>query len=610
MKAPPPVLPPSGSAEEIRGLIVQLRATERRLLDLTGGEVDAVVDGEGRTFLLQRAQEQLRLDDAVKQTALLGTDRRERILSTALSAMTDFAQIFDREGKLLFVNRPLLELWGLPLEAVVGRNFHDLGFPDELAAKLLGQVQRVLATGESITDEVVYSSPEGVQGRYEYIFSAAFAADGTVDFVVGSTRDVTERRRLEEQLRQTQKMEAIGTLAGGIAHDFNNILAAINGHTELALVIPDGNPAIRAHLESVAQAARRATDLVRQILTFSRQQPLERRPLQLVPVVAETLKLLRATIPSSIEFETVLPSENLTVLADATQIHQVLMNLGTNAWHAMKEGSGRLTVTLERCVIDAAHAAVQSGIRPGVYARVCVADTGQGMSPATLQRIFDPFFTTKAPGEGTGLGLAVVRGIMDSHEGAITVTSAPGAGTAFYLYFPAQADAAPPVGADAAPTPRGRGERILLVDDEEMLARLGQQTLAELGYEAEIATDPTVALAAFRCDPHRLALVITDQTMPRMTGLALAGELLRIRPDLPIILTTGYNQLLNPARIQAEGLRQVLLKPFTMDQLAAAVWAALAAPSPVGGPSDPLEPVPAAAVPAAAVALAADAATA
>lgn len=252
------------------------------------------------------------------------------------------------------------------------------------------------------------------------------------------------------------------------------------------------------------------------------------------------------------------------------------MNLGTNAWHAMKDRTGCLMkVTLERCVVDATHAAIQAGVRPGVYARLSVSDTGSGMDQATLRRIFEPFFTTKSPGDGTGLGLAVVHGIMDTHEGAITVYSQPGEGTVFHLYFPAHRGEASLAGPEKGPALRGGGERILFIDDEELLVQFGEKALVSLGYNVEIATDPREALARVRADPHHLALVITDHTMPRMTGLALAGELQQLRPELPIILTTGYSQAITEECLAAAGIRQLLLKPFTLHSLAEAVKAAL-----------------------------------
>jgi CheY-like chemotaxis protein/anti-sigma regulatory factor (Ser/Thr protein kinase) len=372
-------------------------------------------------------------------------------------------------------------------------------------------------------------------------------------------------------------MEAIGTLAGGIAHDFNNILAAINGYTELARMILRDNPDVREHLGAVLQAASRATDLVRQILAFSRQEPAERRPIHLRPDVAESLKLLRATIPSTIEFDMSLATDAPMVLADATQIHQILMNLGTNAWHAMKDRTSRLHVTLEKCVLDETHAATQPGLRPGVYARVSVGDTGCGMDQATLGRIFEPSFTTKPPGEGTGLGLAVVHGIMDNHDGSLTVYSQPGEGTVFHLYFPAHAGEATGVAAEEGPVSRGHGERVLFVDDEEVLVRLGQKTLAALGYEVEVATQPAAALAMVRADPQRFALVLTDLTMPGMTGLVLATRLLQVRPGLPIVLMTGYSASLTSERVEAAGIRQLLLKPTSIHSLGAAAHAALSA---------------------------------
>jgi CheY-like chemotaxis protein len=285
--------------------------------------------------------------------------------------------------------------------------------------------------------------------------------------------------------------------------------------------------------------------------------------------------LLRASVPSTIEFGTSFAADAPTVFADTTQIHQVLMNLGTNACHAMKDRTGRLEVKLENFVVDSVIAATQPQLRPGVYARISVSDTGPGMDPATLRRIFEPFFTTKPRGEGTGLGLAVVHGIMDTHDGAITVYSQPGDGTVFHLYFPAHAGEAAVTAADDQPLPLGDGARLLFVDDEESLVQLGKKTLVTLGYQVEIATQSAAALAMVRADPQRFALVLTDLTMPETTGLQLASELLKIRPGLPIILMTGYSASLTPERVRAAGIRQLLLKPTSMRSLGTAVHAAL-----------------------------------
>jgi DNA-binding NtrC family response regulator len=416
------------------------------------------------------------------------------------------------------------------------------------------------------------------EGAVDYLIKDRLARLGpAVSQALESRRLYAEHRNLEEQFRQAQKMEAIGTLAGGIAHDFNNILSAMIGYTQLSQLVLKENPEVRGYLNAVLQATSRATDLVRQILTFSRQQPQERHPIQLHPVVDETLKLLRSSIPSTIEFDLSLATDGPTVFADATQIHQILMNLGTNAWHAMKDRPGRLQVKLEKCLVDAAQATTQSQLKPGLYARLSVSDTGCGMDQATLRRIFEPFFTTKPPGEGTGLGLAVVHGIMKDHDGAVTVSSQPGDGTKFQLYFPAHAGEALAATVEQGPVPRGHGERVLFVDDEEVLIELGRKTLAELGYEVEAAMHPSVALAMVRADPQRFALVVTDQTMPGMTGLVLAGELLKIRPKLPVIITTGYSAALTAAQVEAVGIRQLLFKPITLQSLGMAMHTALSA---------------------------------
>jgi PAS domain S-box-containing protein len=479
------------------------------------------------------------------------------------------------EAKTLYISPAYERIWGLSCQSAYERPnmWLDSIHPDDR-----DRVARSLEAKKTRgTYDEVYRiiRPDGTE---RCIRDRAFPvrdAAGAIKRWVGVAEDITKYRNLEDQLRQTQKMEAIGTLAGGIAHDFNNILTSINGYTELSQMILTGNDQVREYLGSVLQASSRAADLVRQILTFSRQERVERRLIQLLPVVAETIKLLRASIPSTIEFDISLATDAPAVLADATQVHQILMNLGTNAWHAMKGRPGRLEIKLERCPVDAAHADTQSRLRPGLYARLSVSDTGTGMDQATLRRIFEPFFTTKPPGEGTGLGLSVVHGIMDTHDGAVTVYSHLGEGTVFHLYFPEHAGEVTEVGTDGDPVPTGSGERILFVDDEELLARLGQKTLTALGYEVESMTRPAEALAVVRADPQRFALVLTDQMMPGMTGIFLATQLRYIRPELPVILMTGYSSALGPDQIDTAGIFQVLIKPTSIHSMGVAVHAAL-----------------------------------
>jgi PAS domain S-box-containing protein len=480
-------------------------------------------------------------------------------------------------GRFIQINQRCADIMGRSQPELLQLTFQAITHPQDLGRNQELMQQLLAGSIREFTAEKRYVRKDDAEVWVTLTVSAMWAPGESPDFCIAIMQDITDRKKLEEQFRQAQKMEAIGTLAGGIAHDFNNILAAISGYTELSRLILKDNPEVRDHLGSVMQAASRATDLVKQILSFSRQQRLERRPIQLRPVVTECLELLRASIPSTIAFDIALAADAPTVLADATQVHQVLMNLGTNAWHAMKDGPGRLQVKLDGVTVDAALAATQPRLRPGAYARLSVGDTGCGMDQATLRRIFEPFYTTKAPGEGTGLGLAVVHGIMASHDGAVTVYSQPGEGTVFHLYFPAHSGKAALANPDEAPVPRGHGERVLFVDDEESLAELGQQLLTALGYEAEVTTRPETALALVRAEPQRFALVLTDLSMPGMTGLALAGEILKIRPDLPTILTTGYSASLTPDRIRTAGIRQLLLKPMTLRSLGTAVHAALSA---------------------------------
>jgi PAS domain S-box-containing protein len=384
--------------------------------------------------------------------------------------------------------------------------------------------------------------------------------------VQGMARNITERHLLEAQLRQAQKMEAIGTLASGIAHDFNNILAAILGYSELTLaVVP---PASRAwqHLQRVLAAGVRAKELVQQILIFSRQTEQARQPLQLAPLVAEALVLLRAALPATIELRQELADNLSTVVADPTQIHQVLLNLCTNAAHAMRDTGGVLTVGLDTYESVANMPAGAPCLPPGSYVRLTVQDTGHGMPQALLERIFEPFFTTKDVGEGTGLGLAVVHGIIVNHGGTIQVDSAPGHGTTFTVYLPRSDQVTAPAGLPPEAVPTGH-ECILFVDDEDMLARLGQAALERLGYEVVVCTSGREALNTFQAAPERFALVITDHMMPRMTGVDLTHALRRIRPALPIILYTGSRDFITAEKARALGIDAFCMKPLLLPDL-------------------------------------------
>ena len=378
--------------------------------------------------------------------------------------------------------------------------------------------------------------------------------------------ETTEREHVEAQLRQAQKMEALGTLTGGIAHDFNNILAGIIGFTELvADHVPKGSREAH-HLKRVMESSLRGRDLVRRMLTLSRQTEQQKKPLSLSSIVKETVDLIRATTPTTISITVNTRSESGLILADPTQIQQVVMNLCTNAAHAMREKGGTLAIQLSNHTVSQSDGNPH-GIEPGLYTRLTVHDTGTGISPDIMDKIFDPFFTTKKLGEGTGLGLSVVHGIIKQSNGYITVESEPGRGSTFTVYFPKvtgelQADA---VSDDALPT---GSERILFVDDEETLVEVGENVLAELGYEVTSRMNGKEALALFSADPSRFDLVITDQTMPEMAGVDLAKEILALRADMPIIMCTGFSYVVDADKAKAAGIRAFALKPLTKKEIA------------------------------------------
>jgi PAS domain S-box-containing protein len=374
-----------------------------------------------------------------------------------------------------------------------------------------------------------------------------------------------ESLRIQAQLQQAQKMEAIGTLAGGIAHDFNNILSAVLGYTEIALADAAKDSTLEKNLREVLKAGDRARDLVKQILTFSRQTEQELKPVQVKSIIKESLKLLRASLPTTIRIQSNIECDS-AVLADPTQIHQVLMNLCTNAAHAMRESGGLLQIDLSEVVLDADFRNQYPDISAGSYIKLAVSDTGHGMAGSIQKRIFDPFFTTKEPGEGTGMGLAVVLGIVKSHGGAVTMESHIAMGSTFNVFLPLiQAEVEVKHSLQAS-IPSGT-ERILFVDDELALVDLGKKILERLGYHVTTRTSSIEALELFIEQPEKFDLVITDMTMPNMTGDELAGRFMEVRPDIAVILCTGYSERISREKAQSMGIKEFILKPLVMSEL-------------------------------------------
>jgi PAS domain S-box-containing protein len=391
---------------------------------------------------------------------------------------------------------------------------------------------------------------------------------------VGSSIDITaekqaqiDRERLEAQLRQSQKMEAMGTLAGGIAHDFNNILGAILGYGELAYQHSAPGSALRRYLDNVMHAAGRAKALVDRILGFSRSGLGERVPVNVQSVIEETLELLAASLPAGIRLEKTLAAGDAAVIGDATHLHQVAMNLCTNALHAMERG-GVLSVALERVELAEQRSLSRGTLSPGAYVRLVVSDTGTGIAPAVLERMFDPFFTTKGVGEGTGLGLSLVHGIVAELGGAIDVATRPGEGTRFEIWLPVAGEAGRPVVEAVGELPRGHGETVMIVDDERPLVALAKEMLAGLGYQPVGFESSTAALQAFQAEPRRFDLILTDEAMPDLVGTELAHEIRRIQPTLPIILMSGHGGAQLTQRAAAIGAQEVLRKPLQGRDLA------------------------------------------
>jgi PAS domain S-box-containing protein len=494
-------------------------------------------------------------------------------LATAVEHADEDIMITDAHGAIEYVNPAFERITGYARGEVLGKTPRVLRSGAH-GADFYAGLWRTLSDGRTWLGRFTNRRKDGALILEDASISPILDREGRVLGYVSVKRDVTRQVHLERHLVEARKMDALGTLAGGIAHDFNNILSAILGSVDLGLraVSPDSKPA--RHLGNIRLAASRAAELTRQILAFSRRAPQESRPTDLRVVVEETLNLLRASLPTTIEIERRLTAER-AVQADATQIHQVLMNLGANAGLAMREGGGVLAVALEDVTVGAALADQRPGLVPGPYVRLTIADTGQGMSPEVLARAFEPFYTTRPHGEGTGMGLAVVHGIVRNHGGTIHVVSSPGAGATFTIHLPALGQAvaaAPPV---FERPPRGT-ERVLLVDDEEFHLDVTQELLVELGYRVTCCADGREALERIAEAPAGFDIVLTDVTMPRLTGDALLRELRRLEVSMPVILCTGFGDQWTLEGARAQGAQGLLLKPVALWDLATAIRQALA----------------------------------
>ncbi|OKY73871.1 MAG: hypothetical protein BM485_16480 [Desulfobulbaceae bacterium DB1] len=488
-------------------------------------------------------------------------------LASAIEQAAEEIVITDGNGNIDYVNPAFTLITGYPLQEVAGKPYNFLA--DKAADPVFDAIWETMLEGAVWRGRMSHRKKDG------RVFEADSAVSPIVDqrgrrmgyvFVM---RDVTEQIKVEAMFRQTQKMEAIGTLAGGIAHDFNNILAAVFGFAEIAKIdVPPDSRAGRS-LDKILEAAGRARDLVKQILTFSRRTDLQPQPIHLRVLVKEAMKLLTASLPSTIAIQANFQSGE-AVMADPSSIHQIIMNLCANAGHAMRKTGGILSISLLDVDLDSDFARVHAGITPGRFVRLTVSDTGHGIPPEVVDRMFEPFFTTKEEGEGTGMGLAVVHGIVQRLGGAVTVHSEIGKGSSFAVYLPMHTGGLEEKKREDERV-AGGSERILFVDDEAFIVDVAKQMLELLGYQVIARTSSREALAYFTEHADDIDLLITDYTMPAMTGIDLAGKVREIRPDLPILLCTGYNAGLSVDEIEAAGIREIVYKPVVRKDLAAIV---------------------------------------
>jgi len=526
-----------------------------------------------RTAALEQANDKLKLEIEERKIVEKALRKSKDEWQNLFDSITEIVTIQDTDMRIVQANKAAGQLFDVNPQDLINRYCYDVFRGLDRPCSGCPSTKTIKNSSRNHSEIITHKC----LGKTFLVSSAAIKNEnGNTQYLVHTAQDITEQKRLEEELFQSHKMEAIGTLAGGIAHDFNNVLSAIIGYTELAKAkLAEGSSAAE-DLAEVLRASQRAAGLVKQILTFSRKGAHQCESLQPYLIVKEALKMMRASLPATIKMVDDVDPESGTILADPTKIHQVIVNLCTNALHAMKEETGTLTITLLRKELNSDDVTAHPGVAPGLFIELTVSDTGCGMDPETLRRIFEPYFTTKARDKGTGLGLAVIHGIIKEYKGMIKVESERGKGSTFQVYFPALIkDPQKAEGAEKESSlPKGT-ERILTVDDESTIVELHKAYLSRLGYVVTAKTSSTEALAAFRTDPTSFDLLITDQTMPDLSGVKLAEEVLHIRPDMPIVICTGYSTVLSKEKTIEMGIRKYLTKPVNNKELARTVRSVL-----------------------------------
>jgi PAS domain S-box-containing protein len=520
---------------------------------------------------LEKEVEERTRDLTLTNDLLMRSEARFRDVA---ESTTDLIWETDEEGRFTYVSPKAKDIMGYECQEMIGKRPMDF-VPEPQKKEYTQLIRDISESREPFRRIAVMIHHKDGQLVFLEISGVPFLDDqgvfkgnrGIVHDITDRIRDEKERKQLERQFQQAQKMEALGALAGGIAHDFNNILGAIIGYAQLAQLHSAEDQKIKRYTGQLCKASERAKGLVQQILTFSRQSKTEKIHVDISEVVKETLKLIRASIPSTIEIKHNISSNLGTVKADQTQIHQVVMNLCMNAFHAMKKAGGELNVVLSQAKTSAENCQNYQDVRPGKYAKLTISDTGHGMDEDTVTRIFEPYFTTKEKGEGTGLGLATVHGIVKNHGGGIKVSSEPGVGTSFHILLPVAEISAETTAEQSDVLPKGN-EQILFVDDEKILIDVGKELLESIGYKVETRISAYDALEAFQAKPDKYDLIITDMTMPKMTGEKLAKRIKKIRPNIPILMCTGFSTMVALGDMEEMGIHSILMKPLTINDLA------------------------------------------